>query len=145
MGPLRASANLVGITYALYPQLQARRFNISLSLSLSAYIYIYIYIHICTSIIGCPHPHSRFDAVNLVGNSSHAYRRRVNMVEINMVLAESVEFKHGLYKSCGIEWFEGIVLEPCLLQPCFHVAGHRKLRQVRFNEDEQVASPPSLL
>ena len=40
-----------------------------------------------------------------------------------MVLAEFIEFKHGLYKSCGIECFEGIVLEPCLLQPCFHVAG----------------------
>ena len=40
-----------------------------------------------------------------------------------MVLAEFVEFKHGLYKSCGIECFEGIMLEPCLLQPYFHVAG----------------------
>ena len=40
-----------------------------------------------------------------------------------MVLAEFVTLKHGLYKSCGIEWFEGIMLEPCLLQPCFHVAG----------------------
>ena len=40
-----------------------------------------------------------------------------------MVLAEFVKFKHGLYKSCGIECFEGIMLEPCLLQPCFHVAG----------------------
>ena len=40
-----------------------------------------------------------------------------------MVLAEFIKFKHGLYKSCGIECFEGIMLEPCLLQPCFHVAG----------------------
>ena len=40
-----------------------------------------------------------------------------------MVLAEFVKFKHGLYKSCGIECFEGVMLEPCLLQPCFHVAG----------------------
>ena len=39
-----------------------------------------------------------------------------------MVLAEFVKFKHGLYKSCGTEWFEGIMLEPCLLQPWFHVA-----------------------
>ena len=44
-----------------------------------------------------------------------------------MVLAEFIEFKHGLYKSCGIECFEGIMLEPCLLQPCFHVAGLRHL------------------
>ena len=50
-------------------------------------------------------------------------RRRENMVGVNMVLAEFVKFKHGLYKSCGIEWLEGIMLEPCLLQPCFHVAG----------------------
>ena len=47
------------------------------------------------------------------------------MVGVNMVLAEFVKFKHGLYKSCGIECFEGIMLEPCLLQPCFHVAGLR--------------------
>ena len=40
-----------------------------------------------------------------------------------MALAEFVKFKHGLYKSCGIERYEGIMLEPCLLQPCFHVAG----------------------
>ena len=29
-------------------------------------------------------------------------RRRENMVGVNMVLAEFVRFKHGLYKSCGI-------------------------------------------
>ena len=49
--------------------------------------------------------------------------RRVNMVGVNMVLAEFAKFKHGLYKSCGVECFEGIMLEPCLLQPCLHVAG----------------------
>ena len=48
-----------------------------------------------------------------------------------MVLAEFVKLKHGLYKSCGIEWFEGIVLEPCLLQPCLHVAGHCVPRPAR--------------
>ena len=40
-----------------------------------------------------------------------------------MVLAKFIKLKHGLYKSCSIECFEGIMLEPCLLQPCFHVAG----------------------
>ena len=40
-----------------------------------------------------------------------------------MVLAEFVKLKHGIYKSCGIECFECIMLEPYLLQPCFHVAG----------------------
>ena len=49
-----------------------------------------------------------------------------------MVLAEFVKFKHGLYKSCGIEWFEGIMLEPWLLQPCFHVAGSRRRRNAKY-------------
>ena len=49
------------------------------------------------------------------------------MVAVSMVLAEFVKFKHGLYRSCGIECFEGIMLEPCLLQPCFHVAGRGNL------------------
>ena len=44
------------------------------------------------------------------------------MVGVNMLLAESVKFKHGLYESCGTEFVESIMLEPCLLQPCFHVA-----------------------
>ena len=42
-----------------------------------------------------------------------------NMVGVNMVLAEFARFKCGLYKSCGIECLEGIMLEPCLLQPCY--------------------------
>ena len=42
-------------------------------------------------------------------------RRSENMVGVNVVLAESVKFKHGLYQSCGIECFEGILLEPCLM------------------------------
>ena len=44
-----------------------------------------------------------------------------------MVLAEIVSFKHKLCKSCGIESFECIMLEPCLLQPCFPVAGKSRL------------------
>ena len=50
-------------------------------------------------------------------------RRRENMVGVNMVLAEFSKSKHGLCKSFDIECLEGIMLEPCLLQPCFHVAG----------------------
>ena len=50
------------------------------------------------------------------------YRRHENMVGVNMVLAEFVKFKYGLYNSCDVECYEGIMLEPCLLQPCFHVA-----------------------
>ena len=55
------------------------------------------------------------------GARRHAHVK--TWVGVNMVLAESVKFKHGLYRSCSKECFEGIVLEPCLLQPCFHVAG----------------------
>ena len=40
-----------------------------------------------------------------------------------MVLAYFTKFKRGLCESSGIECFEGTVLEPCLFQPCFHVAG----------------------
>ena len=53
----------------------------------------------------------------------HLNRRRENMVGVNMVLAEFIKFNRGLYKSWGVKCFEGIMLEPCLLQPCFHVAG----------------------
>ena len=60
--------------------------------------------------------------IGLAG-ASPVDRRLVNMVGVTMVLGEFVNFKHGLYKSSGIECFEGIMLEPCLLQPCFHVAG----------------------
>ena len=38
-----------------------------------------------------------------------------------MVLAEFIKLKHRLYKSCGVECVDGILLEPSLLQPCFHV------------------------
>ena len=58
-----------------------------------------------------------------IARADPADRRRENMVGVNMVLAEFVKLKHGLYKSCGIERFEGIMLESCSLQPCFHVAG----------------------
>ena len=51
-------------------------------------------------------------------------RRREHMVGVSMVLAELAKFKPGLYNSCGIECFEGIMLEPWLLQPCFHVDRH---------------------
>ena len=42
-------------------------------------------------------------------------QRRENMVGVNMVLAEFAKFKDGLYTSCGLECFEGIMLEPCFL------------------------------
>ena len=49
-------------------------------------------------------------------------QRRENMVGVHMVLAEFIQFKHGLCISCGTVCFEGTMLEPCLLQPCFLVA-----------------------
>ena len=44
-------------------------------------------------------------------------RRRENMVGVNMVGVSNVV--HDAICECS----EGIMLEPCLLQPCFHVAG----------------------
>ena len=38
--------------------------------------------------------------------------RRENMVGVSMALAQFIRFNHGLCNSCGIECFEGIVLEP---------------------------------
>ena len=74
------------------------------------YIYIYIYIHIHT----------------LVVPNANDNNKPNNTLGVSTVLAYFVEFEHGLYKSCGIECVEGIMLEPCLLQPCFHVAGYSK-------------------
>ena len=53
----------------------------------TTYTYIYIYIYI-------RRPSRR--------GRRHSTRPRENMVGANMVLAESVKFKHGLCKSCGI-------------------------------------------
>ena len=64
-------------------------------------------------------------------------RRCENMVGVNMVPAEFVKFKLGLYNACCKECFEGILLESCLLQPCFHVAGpwpRRGDRSLSFRE-----------
>ena len=75
--------------------------SIYLSIYLSLYIYIYIYIYI--------YPSSRI-------------RPRENMVGVNMVLAWWTFIPHDLYSIC----LNSIhMLAPCLLQPCFHVAGHR--------------------
>ena len=47
----------------------------------------------------------------------------MDYVNPNMDYLAFDKLKRGLYKSCGIECLEGIMLEPCLLQACFHVAG----------------------
>ena len=63
-------------------------------------------------------------------------RRRENMVGVNMVLAENHQIQTWLlwiYLLFAI-WgcFDGILLKPCLLQPCFHVAGdHVSARHAR--------------
>ena len=44
-------------------------------------------------------------------------RRRENMVGVNMVGVNNV------FHDTTCEFVEGIMLEACLLQPCFHVAG----------------------
>ena len=81
-----------------------------------AYIYIYIYIYSFAAGL-LPEP--------LSGEKA---QRPENMAGVSMVSAEFAKFKHGLHKSCGIECLEGMMLEPCLLQPCFHVAGRRRAR-----------------
>ena len=45
-------------------------------------------------------------------------RRRENTVGVNMVLAAAIRHCEAICKCV-----EGSVLEPCLFQPCFHVAG----------------------
>ena len=45
-------------------------------------------------------------------------RRRENMVGVNMV-GVNMAFHDAI-----CECFEGAMLEPCLLKPCFHVAGY---------------------
>ena len=55
------------------------------------------------------------------------FRPRENMVGVNMVLAEYHQntLKQQIANRSIITMFEfdGILLKPCLLQPCFHVAG----------------------
>ena len=50
-------------------------------------------------------------------------RQGVNMVGVNMVLAEYHQIKHAISNDVTCRCFDGILLKPCLLQPCFHVAG----------------------
>ena len=89
------------------------------------YIYIYIHIYIYIYIYIYINQAEELEAARAASGAAKAgdSRRRENMVGVNMVLAEFIKFNHGLYKPCGIECFEGIMLEPCLLQPRFHVAG----------------------
>ena len=84
------------------------------------YIYIYIYIYYFFS---CALSARMRRLCRPPQNCWVIFRRRENMVGVNVVLASFIKFKNGLYKSCGIECVEGIMLEPFLLQPYFHVAG----------------------
>ena len=63
--------------------------------------------------------------------ASRKHRRRENMVGVNMVSAEYSKFQTWLlyiYLLFAIwEGFDGILLKPCLLQPCVHVAGNTVL------------------
>ena len=90
----------------------------------------YIVLFSCSKgVRSVPDKLARVITWNTHGECQHL--RRENMVGVKMVLAESVQFKHGIYSSCGINvHHEGIMLEPCLLQPCFHVAGET----LRFKE-----------
>ena len=71
--------------------------SLSFSLSLYIYTYIYTYIYVYRS--------AEADNTGIFkGFCCSRGWRRENMVEVNMVLAEFDRFKHGLYKSCGIEF-----------------------------------------
>ena len=98
------------------------------------YIYIYIYIHtyICIDIyiyIYIYREIYRFVYSPRAGpprRRGRSSRRHENMVGVNMVLAEYNQIQTCLlwiYLLFAI-WgrFDGILLKPCLLQPCFHVA-----------------------
>ena len=64
------------------------------------YTYIYIYIHIYMYTCICTYTdryHSEpFGAAARATRRERASRRRQNMVGVNMVLAEFIQFKHGL-------------------------------------------------
>ena len=61
----------------------------------------------------------------ILSDQIHQTRRRENMVGVNMVGVNMVGVNNVAHDAI-CECFEGIMLEPCLLQPCFHVAGRRQ-------------------
>ena len=94
------------------------------------YIYIYIYTHIYNYIsLSEPGRHvqelrgnwSDYEYMALARNTSvlceAMFRRRQNMVGVNMAGVDNVA--HDALCEC----FQGTMFKPCLLQPCFHVAG----------------------
>ena len=81
------------------------------------YIYIYIYIHIKAGDLLRPGPPSAAGGAG--GEGQRVPRRRENMVGVNMVGVNMA------FHDAVCERFEGAMLEPCLLKPCFHVAGFR--------------------
>ena len=102
------------------------------------YIYIYIYVYVYMYYTNNNYRRKR-SALSHGEPLVHNNQRRENMVGVNMVLAWFVKFKHGLYKSCGIECVEGIMLEACLLQPCFHVAGISNDGNDKHSDDDNLA------
>ena len=68
-----------------------------------------------------PHPHGTrgmaFAVLHLTLGALREVRRCENMVEVNMVGVNMA------FHDATCEFFEGTKLEPCLLKPCFHVAG----------------------
>ena len=97
-------------------------------------VYIYIYICIPLSIkrerekpLKILNPGAGTAWIGLWINKWCQDRRRENMVGVNMVLAEYHQIQAWLlwiYVLSAI-WgcFDGVLLKPCLLQPCFHLAG----------------------
>ena len=84
--------------------------DITVTINITIYIYIYVYIH--TYI----YTHNLLLLLLLLFATQ--VRRREHLVGVSMVGVNSVA--HDATCEC----FEGIMLEPCLRQPCFHVAGN---------------------
>ena len=49
------------------------------------------------------------------------------------------QIQNGLYKSCGVQCVEGIMLEPGLLQPCLHVAGRLASHRDRRHTQQELS------
>ena len=122
---------------------QARQNKTTINICMYVYIYIYIYIYMhiyiymYTYMYIYMYMHIYIFINKLINNmkltitiTMHAItniihrtkkattcRRRENMVRVNMVGVNMA------FHDAACECFEGTMLEPCLLQPCFHVAG----------------------
>ena len=97
------------------------------------YVYIYIYIYTHTYVPRTLAPPSAYQGARHITRPSGSDndRPRENTVGVNMVLAE---YHQNILKQqiativiTTMFEFDGVLLKPCLLQPCFHVTGTTKV------------------